>query len=57
MKERNILNEHSKAISDLKNQTFSIRENLSDVVDSGLKVIHENEQEYHRLQSEQYRLQ
>ena len=52
MKERNILNEHAKALQDLKNQTFSIRENLSDVVDSELKVIHENEQEYHRLQSE-----
>lgn len=28
VKERHILNEHAKAIADLKNQTFSIRENL-----------------------------
>ena len=36
---------------------MSIRDSLGDLVDMELKVIHENEGEYHRLQSEHYRLQ
>lgn len=49
VKERNSLNEHAKAISDLKIQTTQIRDTLNDIVDSELKIIHENEHEYHRL--------
>lgn len=57
VKERDTLNEHSRAIADLKRHTLSIKDTLSSVVDAELKIIHDNEQEYHRLQSKQYRLQ
>lgn len=57
VKERQTLNEHYHAICDIKRQTLSIKDTLNEVVDSELKIIHENEQEYHRLQSEHYRLQ
>ncbi len=56
VKERTTLNEHQKAITDLKSQAQSIRDSLNDAVDTELKIINENEVEYHRLQSEQYRL-
>jgi len=51
------LNEHQAAINDRKKEALLIRKTLNDDVDSELKIIHDNEQEYHRLQSEQYRLQ
>lgn len=47
--ERNLLNEHSKAILDRKNEALGIKDSLSEVVDSELKTINKNEQEYHRL--------
>jgi hypothetical protein len=47
--ERNLLNEHSKAIIDRKKEALGIKDSLLDVVDSELKIISKNEQEYHRL--------
>jgi hypothetical protein len=47
--ERNLLNEHSKAITDRKKEAIGIKDSLLDVVDSELKIISKNEQEYHRL--------
>jgi hypothetical protein len=47
--ERNLLNEHSKAILDRKKEALGIKDSLSDVVDSELNIISKNEQEYHRL--------
>jgi hypothetical protein len=47
--ERNLLNEHSKAIMDRKKEALGIKDSLLDVVDSELKIINKNEQEYHRL--------
>lgn len=47
--ERNLLNEHSKAILDRKKEAQGIKDSLLDVVDSELKIINKNEQEYHRL--------
>jgi hypothetical protein len=52
-----LLNDHLKSIEDRRSEALSIRDSLSDLVDTELKVIHENEKEYHRLQSEHYRLQ
>lgn len=57
VRERNNLNEHLRAISDRKNEASSIFDSLNNAVDQEIKVIHDNEQEYHRLQSEHYRLQ
>lgn len=37
--ERNLLNEHSMAILDRKKEALTIRDSLSDVVDSELKII------------------
>jgi hypothetical protein len=47
--ERNLLNEHHKAILDRKKDALTIKSSLTDVVDTELKIINENEQEYHRL--------
>jgi hypothetical protein len=55
--ERNLLNEHSKAIMDRKKEAHGIKDSLLDVVDNELKIINKNEQEFHRLQSEHYKLQ
>jgi hypothetical protein len=38
-------------------EALTIRDSLAELVDTELKVIHDNEKEYHRLQSEQYRVQ
>jgi hypothetical protein len=38
-------------------EALTIRDSLAELVDTELKVIHNNEKEYHRLQSEQYRVQ
>jgi hypothetical protein len=55
--QRTKLQEHMKAIVDRRREAKLIREALGDQVESELKIIHENEQEYHRLQSEHYKLQ
>jgi hypothetical protein len=39
VRERNALNEHAKAIGELRAQTLSVRENLTEVVESELKTI------------------
>lgn len=51
------LTEHLKAIHDRRRETNSIRDALADTVEGELKIIQENEQEYHRLQSEHHKLQ
>ena len=55
--QRATLTEHLKAIEDRRREAQSIREALAESVDGELKIIHENEHEYHRLQSEHHKLQ
>ena len=55
--QRTTLTEHFKAIHDRRKEAESIRGALTDSVDGELKIIHDNENEYHRLQSEHYKLQ
>lgn len=55
--QRMTLTEHIKAISDRRTEAESIRGALKDSVEVELKVIQDNETEYHRLQSEHYKLQ
>jgi hypothetical protein len=43
------LSEHLKAIHDRRRETNSIRDALAENVEGELKIIQENEQEYHRL--------
>ena len=47
--ERNGLTEHLRSLVDLKSQSLQIKKSLTDLVDSELKIIHENESEYHKL--------
>ena len=55
--QRTTLQEHLKSIEDRRREAKSIRDGLNDQVDTELKIIQDNEQEYHRLQSEHYKLQ
>lgn len=55
--QRTTLQEHLKSIEDRRRDAKSIRDALNDQVDTELKIIQDNEQEYHRLQSEHYKLQ
>jgi hypothetical protein len=55
--QRTTLTEHIKAINDRRKEAESIRGALTDSVEVELKIIHDNENEYHRLQSEHYKLQ
>jgi hypothetical protein len=43
------ISEHLKAIHDRRRETNSIRDALEENVEGELKIIQENEQEYHRL--------
>ena len=54
--QRTTLAENLKAIEDRRREAQSIREALAESVDGELKIIHENEHEYHRLQSEHHKL-